>query len=74
MAPMIALGGGAEMMSVIQRCESCGKETSVEAVLPGGPVKCIDCANEEPDACNGRSVWFGEPSHDDGNSNSEPDA
>ncbi len=74
MAPMIALGGVAEMMSVIQRCESCGKETSVNTILPGGPVKCIDCANEEPDACNGRSILFGEPSNDNGHSNPEYDA
>ena len=52
------------MMSVIQRCESCGKETAVEAVLPGAPVKCIDCGYEKPDGCNGRSIWFGGPSND----------
>ena len=61
------------MMSVIQRCESCGKETAVEAVLPGVPVKCIDCGYEKPDGCNGRSIWFGGPSNDNGGSHSEPD-
>ena len=61
------------MMSVIQRCESCGQETAVEAVLPGVPVKCIDCGYEESDGCNGRSLWFESPSNDNGGSNSQPE-
>ncbi len=55
------------MMSAIQRCEDCGKETAVEGVLPGVPVKCIDCGFEKQGDGSGNSTWLNVPSNDNDN-------
>jgi ribosomal protein L37AE/L43A len=51
-------------MPVAHTCKNCGKETVVERVFSGSPLRCTHCSYKEGGDMNGNAIWIGASAKD----------